>query len=401
MIRSSHPKQIDLLYPSFLPHRGGVDNYLFHVAKALVAQDIRAVLFTQADISLSAADAPQGVVIHSHPCLTPHGPLRVIEPLLLLRRLKNVLHRANRTAPDALWSRHCLYALASLDAYPDRPHVYIAASVYPTYLRRFAEGMPLWKRAVLDFHARQYHQIEREAVQRANAVVTLSQARKVELAEVYGIAGDKIHVVPPGISLERFHPPQAGEREKYRQTLDLPRGAKIVLCVARLAAEKNPRLLLDAFALVTSPMSYLVFCGDGPERPFLETEARRLGLSDRLRFLGVSRTPEDHYRAADLFVLPSTYEGFGHVYLEAMASGLPCIGITGDGKDVLTATQEIVNDGLTGLLVPKPRAEMLAEKIERLLGDDDLRQAMGQNALQTCRQKFTWNAHVNQLLELQ
>jgi glycosyltransferase involved in cell wall biosynthesis len=96
-------------------------------------------------------------------------------------------------------------------------------------------------------------------------------------------------------------------------------------------------------------------------------------------------------------VLPSIYEGFGHVYLEAMACGLPCIGIKSNYPSIKVATEEVITNGKNGFVVPNSASE-LAEKIETLLLDEKLRKEMGEKAREKA-ELYTWKKHVNKLLE--
>jgi glycosyltransferase involved in cell wall biosynthesis len=104
------------------------------------------------------------------------------------------------------------------------------------------------------------------------------------------------------------------------------------------------------------------------------------------------------YGLGDLFVLPSTFEGFGIAILEAMACGLPCIGLKADYPRVITATEEILEDGVTGFAVPPDDVKALAERLDALLADETLRRRMGAAAQAECRTRYTWTRHVEDLL---
>lgn len=145
----------------------------------------------------------------------------------------------------------------------------------------------------------------------------------------------------------------------------LPDGRYRLLTVAFLTAQKGHATVLQALARIREhePSSDVVYTiiGDGPERGSLEAEARRLGVADRVTFVGT--VPPDrlgpHYAAADLFVMPSWSEGFGLVYLEAMAHGVPVVGCTRQGP------AEFVREGVNGFLVPPHDADAVAEAIRR------------------------------------
>lgn len=148
-----------------------------------------------------------------------------------------------------------------------------------------------------------------------------------------------------------------------------------ILCVGRLCSAKAQHLLLDALAgldpAATPWRATLV--GDGPDRASLASRADALGLSARLDLtgaLGQDRVRE-HYRHADIFVLPSFAEGLPVVLMEAMAMGLPCLSTR------IAGIPELIEDGVSGLLVPAGDAGALGHALSRLLTDAGLRRRLG------------------------
>ncbi len=139
----------------------------------------------------------------------------------------------------------------------------------------------------------------------------------------------------------------------------------LVLAVARLDPQKGHRYLLTAATEV--PDAIFALAGDGPERPALEELADRLGVRDRVRFLGARSDVADLLAACDVFVLPSLFEGFPISVLEAMAAGCPVIATAIGGTD------EVVIHGESGLLVPPADPPALASALRLLLADTDLR----------------------------
>ncbi len=135
--------------------------------------------------------------------------------------------------------------------------------------------------------------------------------------------------------------------------------------------------------------------GDGPERAVLERLAARLGIADRVRFVGRMAHEEAlrEMASADLFSLPSRREAFGIVFLEAMASGLPAVGCLGTGAE------DLIREGVTGLLVPPDDPEALATVLERLLADAGRRRELGA-AGRLRAQGFTWREMAERYHEL-
>jgi GalNAc-alpha-(1->4)-GalNAc-alpha-(1->3)-diNAcBac-PP-undecaprenol alpha-1,4-N-acetyl-D-galactosaminyltransferase len=156
-------------------------------------------------------------------------------------------------------------------------------------------------------------------------------------------------------------------------------GQPIMLAVGRLDRQKGHDLLLQAFAATDAARSgwRLVILGEGPERPNLERLASELGIQDAVSMPGVVREPAEWLYEAQLFVLPSRYEGFPNALLEAMACGCAVI-----AADCPSGPAEIVRDGENGLLIPVEDVHALGTAMLRLMGDEGLRRRLGTQALQ-------------------
>jgi glycogen(starch) synthase len=139
----------------------------------------------------------------------------------------------------------------------------------------------------------------------------------------------------------------------------------------------------------------VLLVGDGPERPALEREVGRLGLGDRVRFLGF--VPHDRVPAilthADLLVLPSLYEELGTVLLEAMWVGLPIVASRTGG------IPDVIEDGINGLLVPPGDPHTLAGAIDRVLGTPDLARRLAEAASQRAKE-YDWEVLAERVLKV-
>jgi phosphatidylinositol alpha-1,6-mannosyltransferase len=174
-----------------------------------------------------------------------------------------------------------------------------------------------------------------------------------------------------------------------------------VLVVGRMCAAeryKGHDELIDVWTDVASavPGARLVFAGTGDDEARLRRRAVDLGLSDRVRVTGFVSTGEllRHYAEAAVFALPSRNEGFGLVYLEAMAHGLPCIGST------LDAAREVIADGATGLLVDPGDRRRLVEALVGLLRDPERRHRMGEEGRRRVARHFSYGAFRERLLPI-
>jgi phosphatidyl-myo-inositol dimannoside synthase len=202
-------------------------------------------------------------------------------------------------------------------------------------------------------------------VRRADRVLATSLYAADRIVERYRVARERVHVVPEPIDLARWKAALAAARRRA------PREPGI-LCVAHLYPRKQVDSLLRALTLLKSSARLRVV-GTGPEGRALAALAVKLRLGDRvalLEHLPFDRLVEE-YRNADLFCLPSLQEGFGIVFLEAMAAGLPIVACRA------TAVPEVVPDGQCGVLVPPRDVPALAIALERLLGDERERERLG------------------------
>ncbi len=151
--------------------------------------------------------------------------------------------------------------------------------------------------------------------------------------------------------------------------------------MARLDKQKDHASLLEAARLV--PDAVFVLVGDGPLREELEDRATRLGVEERVLFLGWREDIPEVLACADLFVLPSLYEGLPLALLEAMAAGLPIV------ATAIGGTSEAVVDGVTGLLVPPGEPRSLAAAIRRALDDEGLARRLGAASRERVRREFS------------
>lgn len=211
--------------------------------------------------------------------------------------------------------------------------------------------------------------LERHNARAAPLVLTTSAYCRDRIGAHYGVPPGRVRLVPEGIDLAR-----------WRRLLDAPGGpareGRTILCVARQYPRKHVDDLLRAFALLRPhhPGARLVIIGDGPEHRRLRALAAALDLGRSALLLGA--LPDDDavvgwYRRAGIFCLPSVQEGFGIVFLEAMAAGLPIVATTA------AAVPEVVPHGQAGALVPPGDIPALADALAELLARPALRQTYG------------------------
>jgi D-inositol-3-phosphate glycosyltransferase len=236
---------------------------------------------------------------------------------------------------------------------------------------------------------------EEAAAAQADSIVAGSPHELEQLVNLYGARRDKLSLVPCGVDQRLFKP--MAQREA-RDALGL-NGPKIVLFVGRMEPIKGADVLLRAVASLGDDLhTQLIVIGGSTsdaERTRLQRMARGLGVDHRLLFLDAVPQKELplYYSAADVCVVPSFYETFGLVALEALACGTPVIAAKVGGL------QHTVSDGKTGYLVPWHCPEPYAEKLEVLLTNDHLRRTLGKAAEASARGQ-SWEAAARRVLKV-
>lgn len=203
----------------------------------------------------------------------------------------------------------------------------------------------------------------------------------------------RLSVISNGIELERFAPDQAAG-ERVRAELGIALEAWVVGTVGRLAPEKNQGLLLRAVAPLLGDRTRLLVAGDGPMMPALSRLAAALGVAPFVHLLGARRDVPDLLNALDAFALSSDSEGLPLVIPEAMATGLPVVSTRVGG------VQDVLEEGLTGFMVPAGDEAGLRERIARLRADQDLGRACGLRARAAALERFSAERMLRDYLEL-
>lgn len=236
---------------------------------------------------------------------------------------------------------------------------------------------------------------EQRIIDSAKALVVSTHIEKDDIAKLYGTSGTPVQVIPPGVDLTLFQPVDA---DAARRELGLT-DKRAILYVGRIEPLKGLDILLRAVALLnaTAPVRLLIVGGSSendPELLHLKRLATELDISDIVTFTGAvsqERLPV-YYSAADVFVLPSWYESFGLVALEAMSCETPVV------VSRVGGLRTFVENGKTGYLVPWRCPEAFARSIDMLLANPALRDAMGSAA----RRKalgMSWAAMANSVLK--
>lgn len=230
------------------------------------------------------------------------------------------------------------------------------------------------------------HIVQNRALTAAShGVIACAEDTKRYLVERERVPARKVTVIHNSVDIASIDAGQSARRQ-VRRGLGYQAGNVVLGTVSRMTAVKGHPYLLRAAAklLEVAPQVRLVLVGDGPERPKLENLARDLGIEDRVTFPGTRSDVPDLLSALDVFVQPTAQvEGLPLSVTEAMAARLPVVATAVGG------VREAVKDGVNGFVVPPCDAEGLGDALAALVGDRDLRKAMGGESRKLCETEFS------------
>ena len=245
---------------------------------------------------------------------------------------------------------------------------------------------------------------ERQVLRRVDRVVVATIAELTQLRFLYKANAKKLVVIPPGVDVSHFYPIPADEARAY---IGLKPEDRMILFVGRIEPLKGVDTLLEAMSCLqmkeSRPVHLAIIGGDpsaSPEEMNVEMARLKnlcevLGLDQSVVFLGVRDQDKlsYYYSAAEVVVMPSHYESFGMVALEAMACGTPVIASEVGGLAYL------VRDGETGFTIPAEEPETLCEKLSWLLNDDELHAKMSAQAA-AYAQDYAWEKIAKQIVDV-
>ena len=293
------------------------------------------------------------------------------------RKLVNIFSHIKRIrktivseSPDVVLSFafpiNCLYLLAFLWPVKKRPKIILGEYTELLYVKRKTHS---FREYIFSFI---YKTVMFLLYFRADAIVSVSESLSQQIRKLFLVDPKKIkviHVPVNIIEVQRFSREEISEHNSN----NLP----CVGTVSRLCFEKGVNFLIEAFSdLIKKIDARLVIVGDGIERSSLERMTRELNIEDKVTFLGWVENPYKHLKSMDVFVLSSLYEGFPTAVIEAMLCSVPVVATKSVG-----GMQELIRDGMDGLLVPSEDTRALSNSIYRLLKDKDLRGRLAKEAI--------------------
>ena len=356
---------------------GGLSRHVYELAGGLAALGHRVTVYTGPDPRSS--DARDGVRVVRARKLPPEIPFRDLVPWVLSFNVA-VLERAasdvRERPPDVLHAHDWLvaYAASGLRELTGAPIVStIHATEHGRHGGRISGGVP-----------RFVDSVERWLGAESTRVIACSEFMRDEVTRVLGVPASRAETIPNEVSSNAFGGASA---RSLRAELGVD-GHPLVLFAGRLEYEKGVQTLIDAVPHLdrSAPGARLVIAGTGSHRGELEARVRARRLGRRVRFEGFvgEERLRGLYAAADVVVVPSLYEPFGLVAVEAMACGTPVVASDTGGL------REIVEHGVTGLRFASGNARSLAAAVRRVLLDRELAERLSANARRALDSRATW-----------
>jgi N-acetyl-alpha-D-glucosaminyl L-malate synthase BshA len=232
-----------------------------------------------------------------------------------------------------------------------------------------------------------FRPITKFSIEKSDGLTAVSRYLQTETLTTFGCTACRIEVI------HNFIDPEVYDRSRYTSILDeqVDSNTRVLMHISNFRAVKRVKDVVRVFARVARQIpSVLIMVGDGPDRVEAETEARDLGLNDKVFFLGKIDAVAPLLAGAYLFLLPSSSESFGLSALEALACGVPVIGTTAGGLP------EVVRQNETGVLCDVGDIDAMSEAAVAILSDRDRWTAMGTLAAADARERFSLDAIVGE-----
>jgi rhamnosyl/mannosyltransferase len=354
------------IYKDYYPVLGGIENHVRDLSEALAVHGHHVTVLTTS--------------------LDQHTHVEQPRPGLMVIKAARAAHLASTpiSIEQLRWARRLRADVAHLHfPYPPGDLAYLALRTRPPLVITYHSDIVRQQMLL-----RAYRPLLKRTLRRAARIIATSPNYVVSSPWLRRHAA-KCVVVPLGIDIERFAPtdhrpptndqrrsefPNLGSRFSVLGSATSASDLPLLLFVGRLRYYKGLHVLLEAMPSIPAR---LLIGGSGPEQASLATQAARLGIAGRVHFLG--DIPDEHlpalYQAADVFVMPAHLraEALGLAQIEALASGIPCV-----STELGTGTSFANQHGETGLVVAPGDAAALAQAINALLADPDLRRRMGE-----------------------
>lgn len=349
------------------PAVGGMRAHVLQLATGLRALGFASEIACPSDSDLVHDALEAKVPVHPVPITGPLHPLK--DPLAVIA-LAEVLRERRPAIVHAHGSKAGLIARLAVPLSGNR-----AAVIVTVHNQVLYGGISPLMRGV-------YIAMERWLARRTARIITVSDALRTEQLQVFHAPPEKVVRVYDGLDLGPYL--GGADRSAARARLGLPERAVAIGLAARFAPQKGQVDLIEAAlpVLEAEPDAWLVLAGDGPLLEVARTKARATRVRDRILFPGFETDVPGLLAALDVYASASVAEGLGLGTIEAMAAGLPVVATAVGG------TPEVVDDGVTGILVPPRKTARMSEALARLVRDPAARRVMGEAGRQRALETF-------------
>jgi len=384
----------------YFTHVGGIENSLKFIAKELLKNNHKPIIFCeQTNKSLSNEDEIDGIKVIRHPKY--FRIFNLYEDINYLYKLKKEMIKTIKEEKiNVILSRHLYYTYTFCRTDLNIPFVYYAPTIFPMEIFHNLKNQKPLKKFNLFVQSILTKYLEYIAMKNSPKISVLSNNMKNLILHYYNIDPEKIKVIPPGVDNEKFK--KIKIERKFYNDVGINNSDKIILSVTRFDDCKNVLNLLTELKRIESNLCKnvkVIIVGDGPQSHLIKKYIKENKLSQRIILVGYRLDVEKFYNIAYMFVNPSYLEGFGQVYIEAMACGLPCIGFK-KGKPIpRVATEETIENNKTGLLANYNKNGDLGKQILYLLDNEELTRKMGLEGMKVVKEKYSWDNTVRQLLQ--
>nr|WP_315161296.1 glycosyltransferase family 4 protein [uncultured Flavobacterium sp.] len=388
--------KIAILYECLGRSKGGIEAWVYHASEELLNQGHQITLI-KAEADTPQDSAPQGVDIIT---------LKTNKKIPVINFYFDIINRVNQLKSilpqyDLVWARSYIMAYAASKVLGKDKVIYINAAPYSLYGRvSFKDKLKNVKRlfnylpaVVSEVLMKIAYVLEKKAIVGCKNVF-LSKARMDETLTFFKINKAKLsfNVIAAGVNTNRFFP----------NKLPVSQECLKIISVGRLQKDKNIQCVLKAIKKLKDngiPVE-LTIAGVGSYENQLINLTEELDIKDCVFFVGRQDNVEEWYRLNNVFVLPSLYEGFGSVYIEAMASGLPCIAISNKSGEYSVAADEIIDPNINGYLMTEDNPDELYFYLRKLYDNPELILELSRNAREKTINEFSWKNTVEKLLIL-
>ena len=378
--------KILLLNRSYYPNVGGIENSLYFLSQELHKQGHQVQILTQ-ELQKKCEVREEFAEIVRYPRYAYNKLILPFLPLVEKTKIAKwiALHKSELRA-DVVICRDQMLGLAYAKVFPETRVVYIPAVIIKFYNKGIREAYTV-KQYIKELL--RYIQLKLEEGQQkrimehADRVIVFSRNVKDQILNGQICNLDKVQICYPGVS----------KKISGKRNVDGDAKAPTFLFVGRLVAEKNLDMLIDSFSMLSCPGKKLLIVGDGVLKYYLPQTAFEYGVKDDVIFVGETQTPEVSYEQGDFFVLPSTYESFGQVIVEAMTAGVPVIGFPTIPGKTMTAIDELIEDQRTGFVCSDFSEDALHNCLTEaaiLFQNKNAYKQMRENCIRFAEENFSW-----------